>query len=280
MKRLWGYLGQLKKDEVIRFLVGSFVLTSCGSLILNLARVPQLGDAFTLWWENWLRDISAELFGAVAIYLVVEVVLRRWAEVNKQQAEAKEEETHPIRFNSAGETPQQQALNAYVARLKNATTREARQVILDEMKTGGLLPGANLNNLNLQGANFYEADMRGISLEGCNLENAYMIEANLQGANLNQANLQRAELSWANLKGSFLGETDLKGTWLLQANLEDAFLKTAIFDYSTRLPDGTRWSIEVPIQRFSDRRWPDFWRPDPGLFGELPRWFRREEAKR
>lgn len=283
MKRLKDILQQAGKDDLVRFLVGCFVLTSAGSLVLNLWRVPALGDDFTQWWENWLQAMSAQLFGAAILYLLVDFSLRRWAETQKTvqaaQSEKEKQDTRPIRTNDFGETPAQQVMNSYVARLKQATTREARQAILDEMKVGGVLPGATLNNLNLQGANFYDTDLRGISLEGCNLEGAYMIEANLQGANLNQANLQKAEMSWANLRGAFLGETNLQGAWLLQANLEESFLKTTHFDNQTRLPDGTRWTNEIAMQRFYDRHWPAFWRPDPGLFGELPRWYRREGVK-
>lgn len=267
------YLQKLRHDQIVRFLVGCFVLTSLGSLVINLIRIPSVDSpAFSIWWETWLLNLSGELLGVLAIYLLLGVVLKR--DSLPQEKPVSEEDTVPV----AESTASQQVVNTYVARLKQATSREARQVILDQMKAEGVLPGANLSNLNLQGANLYDCDLRGASFECANLENAYMIEANLQGANLNQANLQNAELSWSNLKGAFLGGANLQGAWMLQANLEEAFLKTAQFDYNTRLPDGTRWSVEAVIQRFCDHHWPGFWRPDPGLFGELPRWYRREES--
>lgn len=268
------------RDQIVRLLAGLFIVTSLGSVAINLTRVPSVGDEFSIWWENWLQQLSGELLGALVIYLLVEMVLRRWpgtAEGADEVVLPPKHDTRPGRPLSVAESLHQQAISDYVARLKQATTREARQVILDQMKAQGVLPGANLSNLDLKGANLYDCDLRGVSFESSNLENAYMIEANLQGANLNQANLQNAELSWTNLKGAFLGAADLRGTWMLQANLEDAFVKTAEFDYNTRLPDGTRWSVETAMQRFCDRRWPGFWRPDPGLFGELPRWYRKEE---
>ncbi|MBZ0309551.1 MAG: pentapeptide repeat-containing protein [Anaerolineae bacterium] len=261
------YLKKLRQDQIVRFLVGCFVLTSLGSLVINHVH----GTTFSRWWETWLLNLSGDVIGLLGIYLLFEMKLRR--EAPSQEKPVAEQDTVPITDSAADH-----AMNNYVARLKQASSRESRQVILDQMKVEGVLPGANLSNLNLQGANLYDCDLRGASFESANLENAYMIEANLQGANLNQANLQNAELSWSNLKGAFLGGANLQGAWMLQANLEEAFLKTSQFDYNTRLPDGTRWSVEAVMQRFCDQRWPGFWRPDPGLFGELPRWYRREES--
>ncbi len=266
------YLQKLRQDQIGRLLVGCFLLASLGSLVINLVRSPSVSSpAFSIWWETWLLNLSGEVLGVLVIYLLLGVVLKR--EQPPQEKPISEQDTVPVAESTAS-----QAMNSYVARLKQANSREARQVILDQMKAEWVLPGANLSNLNLQGANLYDCDLRGVSFESANLENAYMIEANLQGANLNQANLQNAELSWSNLKGAFLGGANLQGAWMLQANLEEAFLKTAQFDYNTRLPDGTRWSVEAVMQRFCDHRWPGFWRPDPGLFGELPRWYRREES--
>src|SRR5688572_172567 len=128
--------------QVVRFLVGALILTSLGSLFLNILRSPQLGDEFAGWWEHWLLNMSAELGGAAVTLLILEWVLRQIIPV--QQTAVPSEEVH----RAQNET----LLKEYVERIKMANTRERRQVVIDEMKKRELLAGANLNNLNLQGA--------------------------------------------------------------------------------------------------------------------------------
>lgn len=273
-KKLNETLARWGKGDLIKILVGVMILTGLGSLILNLLRAPSMGDSFAIWWEMWLRDVSVEVAGLIAF-----VVILAWMLEKKEQPTAQPEAittpeeppTEPL----SPETIRETQIIGYVERLKTTTDRAARQAILDEMKKLNLLAGANLNNLDLQGANFYDANLRETSLEGANLQSAYLIEADLRGAKLSDANLEKAELSWADLAGAVMGSTNLKGAWLLRSNLKGAFLTTTQFDTRTRLPDGSLWTETTPLERFSDPANPQFWRPEPGFFGELPRWFRR-----
>jgi uncharacterized protein YjbI with pentapeptide repeats len=54
-----------------------------------------------------------------------------------------------------------------------------------------------------------------------------------------------------------LGEVNLGG-----ANLQGAILKRANLDEFTILPDGTKWTPDTDMARFTDPDHPDFWRPE------------------
>ncbi|NJL95720.1 MAG: pentapeptide repeat-containing protein [Anaerolineae bacterium] len=271
-KRLLHWLDRLGEDALLRLLVWVLVLSGLGSLLINILRDPALDDEFAAWWERWLQSLSIEAAGGVILLVVVEWLLQRRARQQQALQAA-------LQATVANESQREALIGSYRNRLRAAPDRNARQFILDEMKRQDLLAGANLNNLNLEGANLYDANLQGISLESTNLSGAYLIEANLTSAKLSEANLSQAELSWADLGGAFLGGAKLDGAWLLQANLENTFIKTTHFDLQTRLPDGTRWSKEVALERFTDPTYAGYWRPEPGFFGELPRWFRRRHGQ-
>jgi hypothetical protein len=84
------------------------------------------------------------------------------------------------------------------------------------------LSRANLSRANLSGANLSEADLSRTNLSGANLS-----EADLRWANLSRANLRWANLSEANLSRTNLSEADLSGANLSRANLSEADLSGA-----------------------------------------------------
>jgi uncharacterized protein YjbI with pentapeptide repeats len=91
---------------------------------------------------------------------------------------------------------------------------------------------ANLNEANFRGANLSKANLRGANLSRANLNEANLNEANFRGAYLNRANLSRANLSGANLievdlNGASLVEADLSGVNLNRAYLVRAYLNRA-----------------------------------------------------
>ena len=63
----------------------------------------------------------------------------------------------------------------------------------------GVKTGANLQGANLYGANLYGADLYGANLYGADLRGANLYCADLQGANLYGANLEGADLYGADL---------------------------------------------------------------------------------
>ena len=94
------------------------------------------------------------------------------------------------------------------------------------------------------------------------LQNANMEGTNLANANLNAANLQNANLRDANLQGATLRKTSLQGADLTGANLENALLTGAYFSVDTILPDGTAWTEDTDLTRFTNPNHPDFWQPE------------------
>jgi hypothetical protein len=88
--------------------------------------------------------------------------------------------------------------------------------------------------------------------EDATLRRVYLSGANLQGANLWHANLQ----------GAYLAYADLQGAYLIGANLQGALLNRAGFDEETYLPDGSQWTPDTDMNRFTNPEHPDFWRSD------------------
>jgi len=110
-----------------------------------------------------------------------------------------------------------------------------KDTLLEAIKLGANLDGANLYGANLDGANLYGANLRGANLDcayldGANLRGAYLNGANLYGANLDGANLDDANLSRANLYGANLSRANLYGANLDDANLYRANLYGANLD--------------------------------------------------
>ena len=77
--------------------------------------------------------------------------------------------------------------------------------LLEAIKRGANLRGADLSYANLSGANLSYANLRGADLRGVNLN-----YADLRGANLSNADLSSADLSGANLSGVNLRGADLR----------------------------------------------------------------------
>ena len=97
--------------------------------------------------------------------------------------------------------------------------------VLHFLRKAGLI-NKNLPIIDLDCADFSEADLRGINLhrsnlcaadtsqelglyEGVHLEKADLSHAKLDGANLFMAQLQSANLRWASLEGTYLSNADL-----------------------------------------------------------------------
>ena len=103
-----------------------------------------------------------------------------------------------------------------------------KNTVLEAIKSGANLRGANLRGADLRGANLCDADLRDANLRGANL-----CDANLRGANLCDANLRGADLRGANLRDADLCDADLCDADLRGANLCDVknkeFAKIPIF---------------------------------------------------
>ncbi|TAF11007.1 MAG: pentapeptide repeat-containing protein [Nostocales cyanobacterium] len=80
---------------------------------------------------------------------------------------------------------------------------------------------ANLQNLDLKGANFSYADLSTANLSG----------ANLRGCDLSFADLSKADLQNADLRGAMLFSANLR-----QADLQGTKLEKADCDHNTHFP--------------------------------------------
>jgi uncharacterized protein YjbI with pentapeptide repeats len=92
--------------------------------------------------------------------------------------------------------------------------------LIDLIKQGRALDGANLEGADLEGedltsarlgeAILSKANLSYVKLNGANLHGATLTSANLSGANLEEANLEEANLEEANLEQATLTETNLR----------------------------------------------------------------------
>lgn len=145
------------------------------------------------------------------------------------------------------------------------------------------LRDAELMYGDFQGANLHKANLARAKLWEANFADAELMETNLSGANLHHANLQRAKLWDADLRQASLDYADLRGANLRHADLQDALLiharlhgveflganlagvrlVNAEFDETTILPDGTKWTTQTDLKRFTDPTHANFWQYQP-----------------
>ena len=97
---------------------------------------------------------------------------------------------------------------------------------------GAYLRDANLGGVNLGGAYLRDANLGDANLRDAYLGGAYLRDANLGGAylrdaNLGDANLRGANLEGAYLRGAYLEGANLGGAYLRDANLGGAYLEGA-----------------------------------------------------
>lgn len=74
-------------------------------------------------------------------------------------------------------------------------------------------------DVDLQGSNFFQANLESILFLGTNLKESNFIMANLKGAFLDFTDLRGARFTYANLQGAYLKSTDLRKAKLEYTNL-------------------------------------------------------------
>jgi len=139
-----------------------------------------------------------------------------------------------------------------------------------------VLTGANMNFSNLQKAIFFRSSLRFVLLinadltladfSGADLSFVKAYDANLAGIKLQNAKLDSIELMRANLIGANLIGASLKSAKLNNVDLRNAILEDADLTNATlwgaTLPDGKKWNQDTDMERFTNFRHPDFWRPN------------------
>jgi hypothetical protein len=229
-------------------LIALVILAGIGFISAMISTFLEGHKLFTReWWSSWLQGISTEMAGAIVtailLGLVVGVVQEREAE-NVLQGQLVREMGGPD--------------NAFAR-------RAARELRAREWLTDGTLKDANMEGANLEDASLFSANLIGVNFTGADLEGANFTNADLSRADLRSANLSEASLKFTNLQNAALRRTNLQkaelfGCDLTGANLVAADLTDAIFNGSTILPDGSNWSAEVDMGRFTNSTHPEFWR--------------------
>jgi uncharacterized protein YjbI with pentapeptide repeats/O-antigen/teichoic acid export membrane protein len=129
-----------------------------------------------------------------------------------------------------------------------------------------LAQNSDLRHATLAGAKLRLVELGGAQLQGARLGLADLQWADLSRADLTRAHLLRVKLQAASLRATRLQDANLTGADLAQADLSGADLRGALlaectFDSATTLPDGTGWTPDADLRRFTDPGHPDYWDP-------------------
>lgn len=280
--------------QIFNILLLLLCISAAGSLMLNLSSERA---NFAQWAESWLQNFSAEAAGAVAAFIFVTVIIdnrrrkqRLILDIRNSANDSARCAVDEMRGEGWLGDGSLQGLNLARAQLHGANLANAdlrRSDLHDSNMTEVNLSRASLEGAQMMRANLTQAVLEGATLHRAKLENANLIEANCEnavfsaasliGANLERAdlwkaNLQQAQLSVANLQNAMLCQVDLRAANLCRANLSGANLwfadltgalqlSDAVFDPTTRLPDGTSWKPDTDLERFSNPQHPHYWQP-------------------
>jgi len=161
-------------------------------------------------------------------------------------------------FDGSLQAADLEGANLEEAGLENSDLRKAN------LKRGNF-QGAFLMEAKLDEAVFQEANLIRAAMQGASMRKANLQSANLRSAGLRQVDLREANLSNAIMRRTRLWNADLRGANLKGAILQAAVLGDAIFDEETTLPDGTYWSKNIDMRRFTESDHPEFWQPGIGI---------------
>lgn len=210
--------------------------------------------------EQLVRDASS-LVNDVALNAVHQIRKRGWLVGDKgilRGENLANADLHGARLQRAN----LQTAKLDFANLRRVNFNDANLVHADMVRSD--IGEATLRETDFQGANLSYANIVGATLVGANLNNATCLQSNLQGAHLWEANLEGTYLKGANLQNARLYQPNMEDIKLWRPNFLDGDLESAKFDESTILPDGSHWTPETDMARFTDPKHPKFWRPEPG----------------
>jgi uncharacterized protein YjbI with pentapeptide repeats len=118
-----------------------------------------------------------------------------------------------------------EALGIDESRLAAATRTIARK--------GGHFEGAIFRGADLRKINLENAQLQGADFHQAKLQSAQFYQADLAGAELFQAKLELASFDGARLQAADLGGAELQGAWLHGAQLQGASLESAMLQGAT-----------------------------------------------
>jgi hypothetical protein len=257
----------------VRQRVGWVLLALAFALLVPLGLVQVSRGAEPLSWgislfEQFLIGVCSIAFALIAIDPILNASQLRMDEEREKQR-LKDDLLSRLRSRIDGVAAQASEQLQRHGWVRDGTLKQAH------------LAGANLKQVVLHGANLQEADLEEAhlfqaDLRYTNLEEASIDKVDLRGADLTGANVRYASLQDTDLEGSFLDGADLRGAYLVGANLKGVSLAGAKLDWSvhsddyrlappakfdeeTLLPDGTNWTPETDMRRFTDPSYSGFW---------------------
>ena len=199
-------------EKVLYFLV---VLTLASSGLSAIENVSRFGLSDGAWRSGWLQNFSTEMMGAIATFILFELVVaarqrfRDKAENTAQLEALREAVTEAV----TKEVRRLQQLDA-VARLRKAEDETEREVAISELKVRDLLSGIDLNKANLSNSNLNSTNLSNSNLSGADISNSDLDTANLSQSNLAEANFRESNLTYADLNSSNLTDADISHTYL------------------------------------------------------------------
>jgi len=242
----------------------AFLIIAVGFVYVTHADEPEHGSIRHLISELYANG-GSELFSIAITVLIVERLNNR-----RSKRDAAE---HEKQIAAEAEAREKADLILQMGSPDNGFAREAvRKLRARGWLTDGSLQGVELWGANLLGAILQEANLSEAILYRANLSETDLSVSNLSGGDLRGTNLSksimygtnlfRAKLYSVNLSGAYLSGVDLSGAELQDVNLSDTYLSTTKFDEDTILPNGSKWTPETDMSRFTDPDHPDFWEPD------------------
>ncbi len=242
LRRTFGWLLTIRMVGIL-LLLGSFIVGTGGYIIEH--------EAFNLRTlvNDFYANIASELASIAITVLIIDSLY--------QQRQVKQEKERLIRQMSS--TERGLALQA-VEELK----------ALGAIKDGSLAR-ADLEEANLEGARLGHADLEGARMDFSNLSEVYLYFANLEGADMSGVDMRKAVLIGANLHRADMIAVKFQGALLSEADLSEAIIDKAEFDENTLLPDGSKWTPDTDMRRFTDPHHAEFWRsslPESPAYGD------------
>lgn len=198
---------QIPKTSIIILL--SIVLFALVTFLISfyLTSDSNRGD----WLPGLLLNLGTELFGAVIIYFLIDLVIGIREKTKKKFEDRKASQTRSITNLSKAQTP------------------EEKQLILDEMHKLGLLRGANFRSRNLDDLFLREMDLQEANLQWTSLKGADLSGAQLQGADLSNADLTECTSNGVRLDRSIIFKTKFIDSYLVEADFTGAKIQEADF---------------------------------------------------
>jgi hypothetical protein len=158
----------------------------------------------------------------------------------------------------------------------NTVARRAAEQLREDARKEGTLPsfrGEDFINANLDGIGFSDGDfqethfvfssLNDTRFFDCNFEKAFICATGLKGGYISRCNFRQATLVLVDLENTILTANVLAGADLSHANLKGVtFREGNMISGKTIMPDGTNWSSNMDMRRFTDPEHPNFWRSD------------------